>query len=217
MSETIQTKQCSRCKQIETVSEFYKNRSEKDGFDHQCKSCRKCYQQSAKGKIAIKRYKQTEKGKANAKRYNQTEKGKTTAQRYKQSKKGQIARRRYWQSKKGKATVHSYQQTEIYQFYLKSKKYKAVRRRYRQSEKAKEYNKQWHLRHPEYQRAISAVNKAVKNGKLPRTNTLPCHYCGEQAKHYHHHKGYEPKYKLDVIPICKGCHIKLHSAQPKSP
>lgn len=40
MSKTIKTKQCSKCKQIKTFSEFHKNSSKHDGLCSHCKSCR---------------------------------------------------------------------------------------------------------------------------------------------------------------------------------
>ena len=39
--------------------------------------------------------------------------------------------------------------------------------------------------------------------------TLQCS-CGQQAKHYHHHKGYTKKHWLDVIPVCTKCHSIIH-------
>ena len=43
MSEPIQTKYCSHCKQIKSVSEFSKDRNAKDGLHWRCKGCRKQY------------------------------------------------------------------------------------------------------------------------------------------------------------------------------
>ena len=86
MPETIVTKQCSTCKQIKPLSEFYKHKGKKDGLQSQCKSCKSIYSakyyRSECGETILKRskkYQQTEKGKAghskSNKKYSQTEKG----------------------------------------------------------------------------------------------------------------------------------------------
>lgn len=191
MSKTIQTKYCLQCKQIKHLSEFYKNRITKDGLDTECKVCRskrvKKYHQTEKGKVvlttAMKRYYQSEKGKAAQRKGNK---------KYRQSEKGKINKRRYQQSKKGK---------DAYNRYQNSKKGKVNSNR-----KMKRYS----IRHPERKKARSAVESAVRTGRLPRPDTLQCHYCPKQAKEWHHHKGYEPKHWLDVVPICIPCHRKCH-------
>ncbi len=85
MNDTIITKRCSRCKQIKPISEFHKNRAQKDGYRNHCKNCVKCYQQSEKGKEVYRainqRYNKTEKCKIRRKRYMQSEKGKRKSQR----------------------------------------------------------------------------------------------------------------------------------------
>ncbi len=80
----VDIKQCSKCKQSKSSSEFYIDRSKKDGLTSYCKLCQKKYQQSTKYKTAEKirenRYVQTDKGRANrrkaAKKYQNSAKGK---------------------------------------------------------------------------------------------------------------------------------------------
>ena len=70
MSETIQTKQCPRCKQTlpATTEYFHKNRTKKDGLQYACKQCHvqetKRYDQTHKAKTRQrrKRYRQTIRG-----------------------------------------------------------------------------------------------------------------------------------------------------------
>jgi len=92
MAAEIISKRCCTCKRSKHISEFYKNRREKDGFQSQCKTCIKQshqkYRKSKKGKCAQKHYCQSVKGKANFKRYQQSAKGKATQKRYNQSEKG---------------------------------------------------------------------------------------------------------------------------------
>ena len=90
MAETIIIKRCSYCKQIKAVSDFYKNRKNKDGFENSCKICRKIsirkYQKTEKGRLtnrkSVKKYRKTKKGKAYRKRHQQSKKGKDTQKRY---------------------------------------------------------------------------------------------------------------------------------------
>lgn len=55
------TKVCSKCRKELPISEFYKNKSMKDGLNYQCKNCSiesgKKYLKSTKGKEARKSYK----------------------------------------------------------------------------------------------------------------------------------------------------------------
>lgn len=58
--------------------------------------------------------------------------------------------------------------------------------------------------------ASSAVSYEIKKGNMVKANTLQCKDCGKNATHYHHHNGYEKPHWLDVIPLCRSCHIKRH-------
>ena len=87
---------------------------------------------------------------------------------------------------------------------------KSAAKRYRQSEKGKVAHKrgeqQYKLNFPDRVKAQSVVNKAIQAGKLPRPNSLKCHYCPVQANQYHHWHGYAPEHWLDIIPVCVKCH-----------
>jgi hypothetical protein len=79
------------------------------------------------------------------------------------------------------------------------------------------YNSEKFHRTPEYwelQRykvsAIRAVAKEVTAGRMPPVHTLKCSNCGVKALVYHHHKGYEKEFWLDVIPLCGTCHKESH-------
>jgi len=188
MSEPIKTKTCNTCKQTKPLAEFFKQPHNKDGYKNRCKICYSSYG---------KEYRQTEQGKIAQERYRQSEKGKATNLN--------LGRKhRYRQSEKGKATAARYEQ---------SQKCKAARKLYRTQhpEKRKATHKCYIARHPGQLKAKNAVAYAVRVGKLPPVNTLQCHYCPTQAEHYHHHKGYEPKFWLDVIPVCNKCHGKTRS------
>lgn len=63
-------------------------------------------------------------------------------------------------------------------------------------------------------RARTVVNRAVRRGMLPPAWSMVCDGCDEaQAAEWHHHKGYEPEHRLDVIPLCLDCHGEEHRAE----
>ena len=103
--------------------------------------------------------------------------------------------RDYQQSLKGKAANHKAQG------------------KYRKTPKGKAANqvaqRRFCIRHPNYRKAKNAITCAVTIGKLPRPDTLQCHYCPAQAGQYHHYLGYESEHWLDVVAICIPCHGKF--------
>lgn len=113
---------------------------------------------------------------------------------YRESIKGKITQRRHRKTEKGKIThrkaVHNYRQTE---------KGKVAH--------CKESTR-YHIRHPEQRKAGHAIMTAIRANRLPRPDTLLCHYCPTQAEQYHHWS-YLPEYWLDVLPVCQNCHRKL--------
>ena len=59
--------------------------------------------------------------------------------------------------------------------------------------------------------ARSAVNKAVRSGKLPPAWAMVCGICQEaQGAEYHHYNGYEPEHWFDVEVTCTECHGREH-------
>ena|SRR3990167_9327372 len=96
--------------------------------------------------------------------------------------------RKYRNSQKGKATLRQYNNLEE----IKIKK--------------RQDNSRYRKQNPEKIIARMRVSHAVRKGLLPKASALECVQCGEQARDYHHHKGYKAKFWLDVIPVCKKCH-----------
>lgn len=70
-------------------------------------------------------------------------------------------------------------------------------------------SKKYRSRNPEKMAARSAVHYAARIGALPQISDCVCTKCGSQAEDYHHWS-YEGHHQLDVIPMCKTCHIKIH-------
>ena len=92
--------------------------------------------------------------------------------------------------------------------YNVSPKGRAYQARYRALPEAKAARKRQRERHPDRIRARNAVTYAIQSGKIPPAKNLSCvgkHDPPVQAAEYHH-KGYEPEYWLDVIPVCLECH-----------
>jgi hypothetical protein len=61
-------------------------------------------------------------------------------------------------------------------------------------------------------KAREALNRAVKNGNIPRAKTLECSICGKGATQYHH-PNYDKSEWLNVVPVCGFCHNDLHGNQ----
>lgn len=99
MTERI--KKCTKCRETKSVEQFSKDKSRRDGFQDQCKTCCKDYRQSKKGKQARSRYLKSEKGKRSIQQYNQSEKRKQSARQYGRSEKGRQSQKRFRQSEKG--------------------------------------------------------------------------------------------------------------------
>lgn len=118
--------------------------------------------------------------------------------------------RKYKESQRGKLMTKQYHAK-----YKKTENGKRLARKYRQTKSAKEShaksNQKQYQTHAEQLKARSAVNYAVKTGKLPHISTQNCKKCGNTAKHYHHNR-YDKSHYLDVTPLCDRCHKEYHLA-----
>ena len=57
MSQVIVTKPCSKCKEVKSITHFYRQHTSKDGHHNQCKQCRNVYLVAYR-KIHAQRYEQ---------------------------------------------------------------------------------------------------------------------------------------------------------------
>jgi len=64
---------------------------------------------------------------------------------------------------------------------------------------------QYQQRHPDRVSAQHAVQRAVRSGKLVRR---PCEVCGATRYVHGHHDDYTKP--LDVVWLCRSCHLELH-------
>lgn len=96
--------------------------------------------------------------------------------------------------------------------YYHSEQGQLVRKARIQSDGHKEYRKRYckkyYIENPEKFKARGAVCNAVRDGRLPRPDSLKCHFCGKKAKQYHH-PNYKTEHIFDVIPVCVLCHYKI--------
>ena len=141
-------KRCSTCQEWKDKSEFYKNRSNKDGLTYACADCmrQKTFE-----------YAQTERGKAIKKKYNTSDVAREKKDRWQKSKRG------------------------------------------RQKRKENQRKHDLHIK------ARRKVSNAIRDGRIPHVNTIPCANCGGYAQEYHHFD-YSPENWLNVIALCFPCH-----------
>ena len=105
----------------------------------------------------------------------------------------------YTHSKLGRAQIRAWRQSEAG---------KLAKKRQRQLEKQ---------RYPERVKARKQVANAVEAGLIPRVTTLRCYVCSDDAREYHHYRGYTEKHWLDVLPVCRSCHRKCDEQQGVMP
>jgi len=134
------------------------------------------------------------------------------------------ANNRYMQTDKGKASylrkLNNPQRKIGVRRYLDSPQGKLVKaecfRRYMSSEKGKKYRKTSDKRRrckcPMKFEARLAVSHAIERGDMMSASLYKCTNCGQQAKFWHHHKGYMPPHWLDVIALCPNCDRLAHKS-----
>ncbi len=185
MSEAIQTKHCTKCKKIKSLSEFHKNKRMPDGHHGWCKMCRNKAEKERRQRPEIKAVnrarQQTTKYKRYARKYAREyrRKNKTSQKDY---------QRFYRQTERGKASI------------------RASRHEYDKSEKGKQNQKRRRQKDTDKCKARIVIGNAVKSGNILAAKYLLCSHCPKQAQEYHHHLGYAPEHWLDVIPLCRKCH-----------
>jgi hypothetical protein len=76
-------------------------------------------------------------------------------------------------------------------------------------EKAALISKNWREKNPQAYKAHTAVNNAVRDGRLMK---LACEFCADENVHAHHKDYAKP---LDVVWLCPKCHHRLHAIFPE--
>jgi hypothetical protein len=70
--------------------------------------------------------------------------------------------------------------------------------------------KQWRAKNPDKYKAQTALNNALRDGRVKRE---PCLFCGADHVHGHHTDYSKP---LDVHWVCPRCHHRLHALERKA-
>lgn len=99
-----------------------------------------------------------------------------------------------------------YQDTEYRENRIKQSVDWANRNKDKRAKIAKRRNQKAKQSNPEKIRARALVNQRVRFKRIPKASELTCVNCGDQAKEYHHHLGYDWENRYNVIPVCKQCH-----------
>lgn len=68
----------------------------------------------------------------------------------------------------------------------------------------------WRQQHPDAYKAQTALNNAVRDGRIKK---MPCEVCASSTSIHGHHKDY--RRPLDVIWLCARCHHRLHTIFPE--
>lgn len=174
-------KKCSTCQEYKDESEFYTDKSRRDGRGRRCKKCEA--QRSRKYWIEKKELYQ----KGGERHHLRI--GRPDNRRGDRHLPG--TRRRYKEQNRDR--VNAWQRG-----------YNA-----RHSEQRKVETKQYYDEHPEIYIAQKAVQRAIRNKILPPVRECTCVDCGKQARHYHH-SSYAEDRRLDVVALCSRCHKLRH-------
>jgi len=174
-------KPCTRCKAVKDLAEFPRDKRAKDEHASRCNACMS---------EVLAAYKATPEGgrarKAAQQRYQNSPSGSAKRAENARSDKSRSQRKHYAQTDKGKEVMRASREKH--------------RRRIRETEQGR-------LR----LQAGMAVRRATERGELPPICSLTCSLCSSYAEHYHHPRGYQPKFWLYVQPLCQSCHTEIHN------
>lgn len=171
-------KTCCRCKTEKEFNEFVKSSRYKDGFSNRCKQCHRI--------ASIKSCRNNPIGR------------KESSQKYYKTHKQEHTKRCVAWAKRNPKKV-----MEIKLKCFDNMTEHQIKRFNQQKIKS---TKQQRQKFPDKYKARNKVNNAIARNKIPKVYTLQCINCGNQAKQYHHHKGYDIEHWLDVVPMCIPCH-----------
>lgn len=78
---------------------------------------------------------------------------------------------------------------------------------YEQSDAGRETRKRNYDKFPEKRKARRAISNAIRDGRFPKASDTICEICNDQAKEYHHYRGYDKVFHFCVASLCPECHI----------
>jgi hypothetical protein len=190
-------KQCSKCKEIKDVEEFFKAMNGKYGRQSQCKACNKAYAQSPERKAYMKAYEQTPKAKAAHKAYAQSPHAKAYHKRHNQSPEMKAYKKAYAQTPEAKASQWAHNQTSEAKAYRRS-----YQKLYRQTSVGRYQDAQLQARH-------RGIDFDIPESFHAELIQQPCHYCqgplsptGCGMDRMDSSRGY---FVGNVVPCCGDC------------
>lgn len=181
----MNTKPCAKCKIMLSIDNFHKNPTQRDGFDHYCKKCRKIMNQKSisKHRDRIVAYRKA----------------------YAISNKEKISNK--W---KDYYNTHKSKLNENYRkYYLEHKdsikntmqKWLDKHPGYRSNQTSK-----FRSNNPEKYKSHIIVFHSLVNGIISKS---PCSKCGATTNIHAHHNDYSKP--LEITWLCASCHRKYHT------
>lgn len=202
--KSIHLRECDNCNEEKAIHNFSPDRRTRDRLSKVCALCKERFSYGysfTSRRISLKNKLKQESGEKKCSKCKQVKRLSEFRLRNRQMQKfyGQCKKcqcKKAVQRQKNLSSEQKKQQHEYQKNYRKTKQGRKSIRKGRQRYYQKNKNKF---------RARSAVSYAVLRGRLPHISTQICR-CGKEAKNYHHHRGYEREFWIDVIPICQQCH-----------
>lgn len=109
---------------------------------------------------------------------------------------------------------------------------KLTRKIYRLSDKGKQVSKESYTRNydklykaqverhnkdPKKRKAKAKITSEIRAKRMRKAKEFTCVSCNNaQASDYHHYLGYELEHWLDVIPVCRKCHVDITRRESSS-
>lgn len=181
-------KQCSRCKEWKSESDFSKNKARPGGLSEYCRKCFSDYKKEYRKQPSVK------------------EKEAKYSKEHADREKNYL----YQRSDKYLNYIYHRRRTEeARQYYVDYMR--EHRKKPEVKAKINEYKRRTFQRDKIKFSARYAVQKQVREGKMPPVKSLKCARCDRQAQGYHHYLGYEKEHWLDIEPLCARCHKEADS------
>jgi hypothetical protein len=211
-------KKCSKCGLEKSLEKFNRSSKAKDGRMSECKSCRnvskRIYYEKHKAEILAKCKRYAQANVTQVATYKKEWYERNRVRLALRSKEYREANREHIQAEKKAYRERSRDQINARMRARRKANLEQVaaqKRAWYQTPAGRAYetrhSREMRDRYPERYKARSAVQHAIRAGKLKRQ---PCFHCGAEKAEAHHHKGYAQKFWLDIQWVCSRCHRKLH-------
>lgn len=96
-----------------------------------------------------------------------------------------------------------------FEHYQEYEKERAAKKLAHRIEYKKKWSREYEENFPNKRKAVAAINKAVKLGKVRKS--CSCETCGSSEFIQAHHSSYAEDMWLVVTWLCSRCHVRLHA------